>query len=114
GLKLIQSPSAPAGAGADFLCRSQFTKSARKGILIYYKLIRGRGRPPMEDQQLEQLEGTIEDIIFENSDSGYVVFELSGGGTLTVVCGTLGELHVGQSVVCRGKYETHATYGRQF
>ena len=68
----------------------------------------------MEDQQLEQLEGTIEDIIFENSDSGYVVFELSGGGTLTVVCGTLGELHVGQSVVCRGKYETHATYGRQF
>ena len=68
----------------------------------------------MEEQQLDQLEGTIEDIIFENSDSGYVVFELSGGGTLTVVCGTLGELHVGQSVVCRGRYETHATYGRQF
>ena len=43
-----------------------------------------------------------------------MVFELSGGGTLTVVCGTLGELHVGQSVVCRGRYETHATYGRQF
>ena len=68
----------------------------------------------MEEQQLDQLEGTIEDIIFENSDSGYVVFELSGGGTLTVVCGTLGELHVGQSVVCRGRYENHATYGRQF
>ena len=68
----------------------------------------------MEEQQLDQLEGSIEDIIFENSDSGYVVFELSGGGTLTVVCGTLGELHVGQSVVCRGRYENHATYGRQF
>ena len=68
----------------------------------------------MEDQQLEQIEGTIEDIIFENSDSGYVVFELSGEGKLTVVCGTLGELHVGQSVICRGRYENHATYGRQF
>ncbi len=65
----------------------------------------------MEDQQLEQIEGTIEDIIFENSDSGYVVFELSGEGKLTVVCGTLGELHVGQSVICRGRYENHATYG---
>ena len=68
----------------------------------------------MEQQELEQLEGTVEDIIFENSDSGYTVFELSGGGTLTVVCGTVGELHPGQAVVCRGRYENHATYGRQF
>ena len=30
----------------------------------------------MKEQQLDQLEGTIEDIIFENSDSGYVVFTL--------------------------------------
>ena len=51
---------------------------------------------PMEqqEQQLEQLEGTVEDIIFENSDSGYIVFELSGGGALTLVCGTLVDLHV--------------------
>ncbi len=66
------------------------------------------------EQELEQLEGTVEDIIFENSDSGYIVFELAGGGALTAVCGTLGELHVGQSVVCRGRYENHAAYGRQF
>ena len=26
-----------------------------------------------EERQLEQLEGTVEDIIFENSDSGYTV-----------------------------------------
>ncbi len=68
----------------------------------------------MEEQQLEQLEGTVEDIIFENTDNGYVVFELSGNGALTVVCGTVGELHVGQSVICRGRYENHASYGRQF
>ena len=36
-----------------------------------------------EERQLEQLEGTVEDIIFENSDSGYTVFEVSGGGVVT-------------------------------
>ena len=64
--------------------------------------------------ELEQIEGTVEDIIYENPDNGYVVFEVSGGGVITVVCGIVGELHAGVSVVCRGKYENHATYGRQF
>ena len=62
----------------------------------------------------EQIEGTVEDIIYENEDNGYTVFELSGGGVVTVVCGVVGELHAGESVVCRGRYENHATYGRQF
>ena len=68
----------------------------------------------MPEQQLEQIEGTVEDIIYENDDSGYTVFEVSGGGVITVVCGTVGELHAGESVVCRGRFENHATYGRQF
>ena len=68
----------------------------------------------MDEQQLEQIEGVVEDIIYENEDNGYVVFEISGGGVLTVVCGIVGELHAGESVICRGRYENHATYGRQF
>ena len=52
--------------------------------------------------ELEQIEGTVEDIIYENPDNGYTVFEISGGGTVTVVCGIVGELHAGESVVCRG------------
>ena len=67
-----------------------------------------------QEKELEQIEGTVEDIIYENPDNGYVVFEVSGGGVITVVCGIVGELHAGVSVVCRGKYENHATYGRQF
>ena len=66
------------------------------------------------EKELEPIEGTVEDIIYENPDNGYVVFEVSGGGVITVVCGIVGELHAGVSVVCRGKYENHATYGRQF
>ena len=50
--------------------------------------------------ELEQIEGTVEDIIYENEDNGYTVFELSGGGVVTVVCGIVGELHAGESVVC--------------
>ena len=34
----------------------------------------------MDEQQLEQIEGVVEDIIYENEDNGYVVFEISGGG----------------------------------
>ena len=68
----------------------------------------------MAEQQLEQIEGTVEDIIYENTDNGYMVFEVSGGGVVTVVCGIVGELHAGESVVCRGRYENHAAYGRQF
>ena len=49
----------------------------------------------MDEQQLEQIEGVVEDIIYENEDNGYVVFEISGGGVLTVVCGIVGELHAG-------------------
>lgn len=66
------------------------------------------------EQELERLEGTVEDIIYLNEDNGYTVFEVSGGGVVTVVCGVVGELHAGESVVCRGSYENHATYGRQF
>ena len=29
------------------------------------------------EQELEQLEGPVEDIIYENSDNGYTVFEVS-------------------------------------
>jgi len=62
-----------------------------------------------EERQLEQLEGTVEDIIFENSDSGYTVFEVSGGGVVTVVCGVVRELHAGETVICSGRYENHST-----
>ena len=49
--------------------------------------------------ELEQIEGTVEDIIYENPDNGYSVFEVSGGGVITVVCGVVGEVHAGESVV---------------
>ena len=46
------------------------------------------------EQELERLEGTVEDIIYLNEDNGYTVFEVSGGGVVTVVCGVVGELRL--------------------
>ena len=66
------------------------------------------------EQELLRLQGTVENLIFENQDTGYTVFELSGNGELFVVCGTVGEVHIGETVVCTGTFETHSTYGRQF
>ena len=68
----------------------------------------------MEEEARLRLEGTVESLIFENQDTGYTVFELSGGGELYVVCGTIGEVHIGETVVCHGRFENHPTYGRQF
>ena len=43
----------------------------------------------MAEQQLEQIEGTVEDIIYENTDNGYMVFEVSGGGVESAASGFL-------------------------
>ncbi len=66
------------------------------------------------EEELLRLEGRVDNLIYENRETSYTVFELSGGGELFVVCGTVGEIHVGESVVCTGRFETHATYGKQF
>ncbi len=66
------------------------------------------------EEELLNLQGQVENLIFENRDTGYTVFELSGDGELFVVCGTVGEIHIGETVSCVGKFETHGTYGKQF
>ncbi len=66
------------------------------------------------EEEILRLEGSVENLIFENRETGYTVFELSGGGELFVVCGTVGEIHVGETVSCTGRFETHGTYGKQF
>ena len=53
----------------------QFTNPAKRAILI----ISVQKEVELVDEQLEQIEGVVEDIIYENEDNGYVVFEISGG-----------------------------------
>ena len=65
-------------------------------------------------QDLLRMEGVVEHLIYENRDTGYVVFEVNAGGELHVVTGALGEVNVGESVTLYGKFETHPAHGPQF
>ena len=67
-----------------------------------------------EQQELLCMQGTVEHVIYENRDTGYVVFEVNAGGELHVVTGTLGEINAGESVTIYGQFENHPTHGTQF
>ena len=67
----------------------------------------------MEDT-LQMLQGTVARVIYENSESGYTVFELAAGGELHAVAGTIGEVHEGETVTVYGTFGEHKTYGFQF
>ncbi|MDR1531564.1 MAG: ATP-dependent RecD-like DNA helicase [Clostridiales bacterium] len=70
------------------------------------------------------LDGTVENIVFQNPENGFTVFSLkpSGGGTTEspatpeeIMCvGSLPGLIEGESVRLIGGYVVHGMYGRQF
>nr|WP_290666261.1 ATP-dependent RecD-like DNA helicase [Ardenticatena sp.] len=65
---------------------------------------------------LQELEGTIERITYQNEENGYTVAKVQPRGKryeVTVV-GTLSGVQVGESVRLRGFWTTHPEYGRQF
>jgi exodeoxyribonuclease V alpha subunit len=70
-------------------------------------------------QQHQDLEGTLEQILFVNDANGYVVglVESTGEGNtrrrITVV-GTLGGIEVGAALRFSGHFEQHPRYGEQF
>lgn len=64
-----------------------------------------------------ELCGTIEDIIFKNSDNGYTVAVLShmedGVDKYTTITGKLPDIHIGESVKVVGEF-SKSKYGEQF
>lgn len=62
----------------------------------------------------EQIEGTVEEVIYENETTGYRVFALDCNGILTVAVGTCISIYPGELVNAVGTWTDHATYGRQF
>ena len=62
----------------------------------------------------ETLQGTVEDIIFQNIETGYTVFTVSESETETTCVGIVPHLHEGENVEILGHWTVHATYGKQF
>lgn len=59
------------------------------------------------------LEGTVEDIIFQNSDNGYAVFSVDNGESEVICVGIVPNLHNGESLKVIGNWTVHPSYGRQ-
>ncbi|MBQ1263432.1 MAG: AAA family ATPase, partial [Oscillospiraceae bacterium] len=69
----------------------------------------------MENKEvLEVIEGTVEGVVFQNEQTGYIVLEIDVAGSLVTAVGELGEVYEGESVRLTGKFVSHQTYGTQF
>ncbi|MBR4223191.1 MAG: ATP-dependent RecD-like DNA helicase [Oscillospiraceae bacterium] len=62
----------------------------------------------------EVIEGIVDDVVYADPDSGYIVFDLDIGDEFITVTGTLGSIEEGEAVRVTGTYTTHAKYGDQF
>ena len=67
------------------------------------------------EEEREEVSGTVERVVYQNEGNGYTVCELvAEDGEEITVTGTLPFLGVGEIIRAFGKWEVHATYGRQF
>lgn len=68
-----------------------------------------------QENELLELSGTVENIIYKNEENGYTVLRMtdSNGENVTVV-GCFPYAAVGESVIISGQWMTHNVHGRQF
>lgn len=66
------------------------------------------------EQELQRIEGTVENIVFRNKNNGYTVFDFNSDSEWVTVVGEIGDIHEGESLVIQGNYTTHSKFGTQF
>ncbi len=70
---------------------------------------------PNGKEDLLELTGSIENIIYQNEENGYTVCELAASDDdLVTMVGIMPFLGVGETVKALGRWELHASFGRQF
>ncbi|MFQ6116901.1 MAG: helix-hairpin-helix domain-containing protein, partial [Candidatus Bipolaricaulia bacterium] len=66
---------------------------------------------------MERLEGTLERIVYESEENGYMVARLAAAGDrdrLVTIVGNLAAVSPGEHLVLEGSWSVHPKYGRQF
>ena len=63
---------------------------------------------------MEKITGFVEHIVFQNTDNGYTVLELSGEEGEIILVGMMKGITQGESIDAEGDYIEHPVYGRQF
>ena len=71
--------------------------------------------PPGGKEDLLELTGSIENIIYKNDDNGYTVCELAASDEdYVTLVGIMPFLAEGETIRALGRWELHASFGRQF
>ncbi len=60
------------------------------------------------------LEGTVEDIVYQNAENGYCVIDLSCDNKLVTAVGIMPSCTAGEKVKLYGRWKNHPTFGTQF
>lgn len=68
----------------------------------------------MSEEQLLEMSGSVESIVFRNEKNGYTILEMNNGQELVTVVGTLPWVSVGEMLRVMGKWTKHPTFGTQF
>lgn len=68
----------------------------------------------MTDFEDNILDGVIEEVVFENDDTGYRVFTVNCDGILHTAVATCPPLYAGEAITASGEWKEHPAYGRQF
>ena len=66
------------------------------------------------DKVKTELRGTVEDVVFSNSETGFTVIDMSVDGELITAVGVLPTLSAGESLRVTGYWDYHHSFGRQF
>ncbi len=61
-----------------------------------------------------KITGTIESIIYKNSENGYTVLELFADGKIVTVSGKFPIVGIGENLELEGEYKINPKYGEQF
>ncbi|MBQ8827817.1 MAG: ATP-dependent RecD-like DNA helicase [Clostridia bacterium] len=61
-----------------------------------------------------EIRGTVEDIIYENEESGFKICYVRCGDEYITVKGIFPFLNVGEQIAAAGRWEKHRDYGEQF
>lgn len=63
---------------------------------------------------MQEIQGSIEDIVFKNEDNGYTVAKLKDDKTTITIVGCLPYIIEGQNVKLKGEWAVHPQFGEQF
>ncbi len=67
-----------------------------------------------KNENLYELSGQVEAVVYRNNENGYCVIEVAGEDEMITAVGIMPELNIGENVKLIGAFTTHPNYGEQF